>query len=218
MFINSQMYVLTTTLLVTIRACNAEPQSVIALLANVDAMGYQLHVNTDDHRWPQKTEMPQPERGTDTVFSPTIFYPLFMRLSAAYETQTVGKRRQKPQPPAQSEPEKSQPLQDGGTAADADRVPLHAPGNSMMSGTDANDQSTAAETHGSQINGNNSYSGQINNSVAIEYLPTIAVPFLDSITHGIISEIHQHVQLIKPGRQLIISHSVYRYPVHCYYY
>lgn len=57
------------------------------------------------------------------------------------------------------------------------------------------------ETHDKPINSNNSYNGQIDSS-EIEYLPTIAAPFIDSLAHGIIGGLQQHVQLIKPGTYL----------------
>lgn len=38
-----------------------------------------------------------------------------------------------------------------------------------------------------------------NDSSIVELLPTITTPFFDSLTHAIVGEIQQHVQLIKPG-------------------
>lgn len=55
------------------------------------------------------------------------------------------------------------------------------------------------ETHDKLITTNNSYNGEINSSAAVEYLPTITTPFIDSLAHGIIGGLQQHVQLITPG-------------------
>ncbi|XP_065210160.1 uncharacterized protein LOC135838453 isoform X1 [Planococcus citri] len=55
------------------------------------------------------------------------------------------------------------------------------------------------ETHDKVITASNSYNGHTNSSPAVEYLPTIAAPFLDSLAHGIIGGLQHHIQLIKPG-------------------
>lgn len=59
------------------------------------------------------------------------------------------------------------------------------------------------ETHDKLITANNSYNGHTNSSHAVEYLPTIAAPFLDSLAHGIIGGLQQHIQLIKPGTTIV---------------
>lgn len=212
------MFVLatTTTLLVTIRLCNAEPQAIITFLSDSPAVTltqdeyHQLDGNPYDKSWTKKTDevsAPEPvQYGTaETMLSPTILYPLFVRLSIQGETVEMQQQQNSPL----SEPGKPQRFQHyehGATAiAAADtHITAHAEENSTSSVTNANP--SGLETHDKQITGNNSNSGQIDNSIAVEYLPTIAVPFLDSIAHGIIGEIQQHVQLIKPGMSLIISH------------
>lgn len=215
------MFVLatTTTLLVTIRLCNAEPQAIITFLSDSPTVTevtrgeyHQLDGNAYDKSWTKKTDqISAPEQvryeTAETMLSPTIFYPLFVRLSIQGETVEMQQQQNSPL----SEPGKPQRFQHyehGATmaaAAAADtHVIAHAEENSTSSVTNANP--SGPETHDKQITGNNSNSGQIDNSIAVEYLPTIAVPFLDSIAHGIIGEIQQHVQLIKPGMSLIISH------------
>lgn len=58
---------------------------------------------------------------------------------------------------------------------------------------------TSSDKNQQPIMPTNSNQATSNDTSIMELLPTITTPFFDSITHAIVGEIQQHVQLIKPG-------------------
>ncbi|XKL60958.1 hypothetical protein PGB90_008015 [Kerria lacca] len=195
-----QIYVLmTTTLMVTAQLHNSV--LVSRKFVNGD-MAFQHRVKTHFHKRRGKiTPVQISEYNTGTALNPIVFNPLFTRFFAAGETTTV-KTLKTPfyeignhQPHNQNDDDDD----DDGGGAETERV--HVPSyfkESTIYSTNNVNQPTD-ETHDKQIIGNNSHYEHINNSTIVEYLPIITAPFFDTLTHGIIGEIQQHVQLIKPG-------------------
>lgn len=167
----------------------------------------QYHWPTQEQSSPLSSQVNlySPEMGTGV--SPTLFYPLYLRLTSRGKTQIPAKQyEEKPQRLPSSDR-----VDDSVEEADKRRVPSHVVPLVVSMNEKQHQQShrsnatnfSGIETHGEQINASNTTDGsgeQSDNAIGVEHLPTIAVPFLDTLTHGIIEGIQQHVQLIKPGK------------------
>lgn len=96
-----------------------------------------------------------------------------------------------PKAPATEGHEDQQYLANENAATSSDDSSKNSENSFYLSGSDPNQQSMVPT---------DSYQPTSNDTSIVDLLPTITTPFFDSITHAIVGEIQQHVQLIKPGR------------------
>ena len=177
MFVDSQMY-LPTTVLITIFFSRTSVSQF---------EGYQ-HWLPEPTQSPQPLPLPQPTELSQTYSAqmiglpPMYVYPLYLRLTSE-DKSTMSSNEEKPQRLQSSD-------QQVATKVDEYRVPSHF---FPLAAKKKHRNTTTvhfsdSETHEEQFNDdqktNNSSAGsgeQNDNSIGVEHLPTIAVPFLSLI-------------------------------------
>ncbi len=215
-------FLVATIFSVIIRALDAISESKTKLFAATQETRLNrpyLHLHPRPWRIADENRIPSsPSRDSQVqvlaagsvAVAPLLWHPLFAQFLTTGQT---AEDEETVVPVSSSELEKLlQHFQKIGEASPAQmmvpelentrRVPTR-PVNASVNGAVVNQSIVETHDQGIMANHNNSaLDHQLNTSsnfAFVEYLPTITTAFFDSITHTIVGEIQQHVQLIKPG-------------------